>query len=62
MALAPLHAAACAYRIALGPRAGQKVLTWKDPALARSRQADPIHVLKGCQDEDTPSIYRRMQL
>ncbi len=32
-ALAPLHAAACTYRIALGPRAGQKVLTWKDPSL-----------------------------
>jgi hypothetical protein len=32
-ARAPLHAAACTYRIALGPRAGQKVLTWKDPAL-----------------------------
>ena len=26
-ALAPLHSAACTYRIALGPRAGQKVLT-----------------------------------
>lgn len=37
-ALAPLHAAACTYRIALGPRAGQKVLTWKDPAL---RSASP---------------------
>ncbi|MDH5773858.1 MAG: hypothetical protein OEZ57_02950, partial [Nitrospirota bacterium] len=32
-ALAPLHAAACTYRIALGPRAGQKVLTWTDPSL-----------------------------
>lgn len=37
-ALAPLHAAACTYRIALGPRAGQKVLTWKDPSL---RLANP---------------------
>ena len=37
-ALAPLHAAASTYRIALGPRAGQKVLTWKDPALALSSQ------------------------
>ena len=26
-ALAPLQAAACTYRIAFGPRAGQKVLT-----------------------------------
>ncbi len=32
-ALAPLPAAACTYRIALGPRAGQKVLTWKEPSL-----------------------------
>ncbi len=31
--LAPLHAAACTYRIALGPPACQKVLTWKDPSL-----------------------------
>ena len=37
-ALAPLHAAASTYRIALGPRAGQKGLTWKDPALALSSQ------------------------
>ncbi len=37
-ALAPLQAAASTYRIALGPRAGQKVLTWKDPALALSRK------------------------
>ena len=29
-ALAPLQGAACTYRIALGPRAGQKVLTLKD--------------------------------
>ena len=45
-ALAPLHAAACTYRIGLGPRAGQKVLTWKDPALhlASQEAAQP----KGC--------------
>jgi Putative transposase len=30
-ALAPLQSAACTYRIALGPRAGQKVLTLKTP-------------------------------
>lgn len=42
-ALAPLHAAACTYRIALGPRAGQKVLTWKDSSAAprQSRDAAP---------------------
>ena len=28
-ALAPLQSAACTYRIALGPRAGQKILTLK---------------------------------
>jgi hypothetical protein len=40
-ALAPLHSAACTYRIALGPRAGQKVLTWKDPALRLASQEEP---------------------
>ena len=40
-ALAPLHAAACTYRIALGPRAGQKVLRWIDPALANANQDAP---------------------
>jgi len=40
-ALAPLHAAACAYRIALGPRRGQKVLTWKDPALHLTSHETP---------------------
>jgi hypothetical protein len=32
-ALASLHSAACTYRIALGPRAGQKVLTLRDHSL-----------------------------
>ena len=43
VALAPLHAAACTYRIALGPRAGQKVLTWKDPAfdISSTEASDP---------------------
>ncbi len=45
-ALAPLHAAACTYRIALGPRAGQKVLTWKDPSLRLANHETPQH--KGC--------------
>jgi len=40
-ALAPLHAAACTYRIALGPRRGQKVLTWKDPALRLASHETP---------------------
>ena len=37
-ALAPLHSAACTYRIALGPRAGQKVLTLRDHSLGISSQ------------------------
>ena len=40
-ALAPLQAAACTYRMALGPRAGQKVLTWKNPALRLASQEAP---------------------
>ena len=40
-ALAPLHAAACTYRIALGPRAGQKVLRWIAPALPSFNQDAP---------------------
>ena len=40
-ALASLHSAACTYRIALGPRAGQKVLTWKDPAVRLASQEEP---------------------
>ena len=39
--LAPLHAAACTSRIALGPRAGQKVLIWKDPVLRLAKQEAP---------------------
>jgi len=40
-ALAPLQSAACTYRIALGPRAGQKVLTMKtvpNPKIQESLQ------------------------
>lgn len=40
-ALSPLHAAACTYRIALGPRASQKVLTWKDPSLCLANPEVP---------------------
>jgi hypothetical protein len=42
-ALTPLQAAACNYRIALGPRAGQKVLSLQT---VPSRQADPTQL--GC--------------
>jgi len=45
-ALAPLHAAVCTYRNALGPRIGQKVLTWEDPSL---RLANPeVPQPQGC--------------
>ena len=53
-ALAPLHAAACTYRIALGPRAGQKVLTWKDPAL---RLASPEAPHQGCVSAQGFSLH-----
>ena len=46
-ALTPLHAAACTYRIALGPRAGQKVLRWIDPALANTSQ-ETLNSPQGC--------------
>ena len=61
-ALAPLHAAASTYRIALGPRAGQKVLTWKDPTLALPSQKaqDPP---SGCVNAQgfslNPILWRR---
>jgi len=38
-ALAPLQSATCAYRIALGPRAGQKVLTLKTVATQNLEQS-----------------------
>jgi len=54
-ALAPLHAAACTYRIALGPRVGQKVLTWKDPSL---RLANPeVPQSEGCVSAQGFSLH-----
>jgi len=53
--LAPLHAAACTYRIALGPRAGQKVLTWKDPALRLASQE--VLQSKGCVSTQGLSLH-----
>ena len=53
--LAPLHAAACTDRIALGPRAGQKVLTWKDPSV---RLANPeIPQSQGCVSAQGFSLH-----
>ena len=40
-ALAPLQSAACTYRIALGPRAGQKVLTLKTVPIQSTQQPQP---------------------
>jgi len=70
-ALAPLHAAACTSRIALGPRAGQKVLTLKDHALGRSgyEAADPpqgcvrgqgfsLHTHVSCGPHQRPTLER----
>jgi hypothetical protein len=54
-ALAPLHTAACTYRIALGPRAGQKVLTWKDPSL-RSASPEVPHS-QGCVSAQGFSLH-----
>ncbi len=54
-ALAPLHAAACTYRIALGPRAGQKVLTWKEPSVRlASPEAPPP---QGCVSAQGFSLH-----
>ena len=58
-ALAPLHTAACTYRIALGPRAGQKVLTWKDPSL---RSASPeVPQPQGCVSAQGFSLHADTQ-
>ena len=39
--LAPLRTATCTYGIVLGPRAGQKVLTWEDLALCLGSHEGP---------------------
>ena len=70
-ALAPLHAAACTYRIALGPRAGRKVLTWKDQPLASSNPEGPdppqgcvsgqgfsLHANVSCGPHQRPTLER----
>ena len=58
-ALASLHAAACTYRIALGPRAGQKVLTWKEPAV---RLASPeTQPPQGCVSAQGFSLHADTQ-
>jgi len=54
-ALAPLQAAACTYRIALGPRAGQKVLTWQDPAVRLASHETPQP--QGCVNAQGFSLH-----
>ncbi len=54
-ALAPLHAAACTYCLAFGPRAGQKVLTWKDPSLRLASQKAPQS--QGCVSAQGFSLH-----
>jgi len=54
-ALAPLHAVGCTYRIALGARAGQKVLTWKDPSLRSASPAVPYS--QGCVSAQGFSLH-----
>jgi len=55
LALTPLQTAACTYHIALGPRAGQKVLTWKDPSL---RLANPeVPQSEGCVSAQGFSLH-----
>jgi len=53
-ALRPLQAAACAYRIAFGPRAGQKVLTMRG-AMARDAGRDQDL----CADQQGSACMRR---
>ena len=54
-ALVPLHAAACIYRMARGPRAVQKVLAWKDPSV---RLANPeIPQSQGCVSAQGFSLH-----
>ena len=56
-ALAPLQQAACTYRIAFGPRAGQKVLTLQT---VPSRAAPPSQ--PGCVNEQGFSLHAEVRL
>ena len=58
-ALAPLHAAACTSRMALGPRGGQKVLTGKDPAVRLASQ-EALHP-QGCVSAQGCSLHADTQ-
>ena len=54
-ALAPLQSAACTYRIALGPRAGQKVLTLK--TVPTQETPEPLLPQKGCVNAHGFSLH-----
>ncbi len=57
--MALLHTATCTYRIALAPRAGQKVLTWENPSL---RSASPeVPQPQGCVSAQGFSLHADTQ-
>ena len=47
-ALSPLQSAACTYRIALGPRAEQKVLTLKTISTQNTQPQENKKILRQC--------------
>ncbi len=55
-AMAPLQSAACTYRIALGPRAGQKVLT-----LRSVPRFDAQHTQQRCANEQGFSLHAEVR-
>jgi hypothetical protein len=63
--LRPLQAAACTYRIALGPRAGQKVLTLQgamprepdfNQTLCADNQGSSLHAAARCAADDRQAL------
>ena len=56
-AMTPLHAAACTYRIAFGPRAGQKVLTLQTLPSQAAQLSQP-----GCVSEQGFSLHAEVRL
>ena len=58
-ALAPLQSAACTYRIALGPRAGQKVLTLNTAPTQKIQE--PQHTQACCVNAQGFSLHAEMR-
>ena len=54
--MTPLQSAACTYRIALGPRAGQKVLT-----LQTVPSVDTLHTQQRCANEQGFSLHAEVR-